>query len=339
MYRPIRMTHKQELDMSKTRWGIMGTGGICHSFATCLPDAENAELVAVGSRTQEKADAFGDEFGIPNRHGSYEAFVADPEIDAVYIGSPHHMHRDHTIMCLEAGKAVLCEKPFAINSTEAREMVECARKNNVFLMEAMWTRFLPALVKLRELIAEGVIGELRMVMSDFGFQAQCDPESRLFAPEMGGGGLMDVGVYSVSLANMLLGQAIEIASLMEPAATGVDGQAGVVMKHVKGMSVIATGVETNTPVISHIIGTEGTLVIDNPWFAAESLTLIKGDEHTKIEMPKVGGGYNHQAVAVGEALAAGKTECDVMSLDESIMIMETLDAIRAQWDLKYPMEK
>jgi predicted dehydrogenase len=324
--------------MSKTRWGILGTGGICHSFATDLAFADNAELVAVGSRSQEKADAFGDEFNIPNRHASYDALVADADVDAIYIGTPHHLHCENTILCLEAGKAVLCEKPFAINSTEARKMIECARANNVFLMEAMWTRFLPALVELRKMIADGVIGELRMVMSDFGFQAQCDPASRLFAPEMGGGGLLDVGVYSMSLATMLLGQAIEIASLMEPAATGVDGQAGAVIKHQKGMSIIATGVETCTPVISHIIGTEGTIVIDNPWFAAKSLTLIKGDEHTKIEPEKVGGGYNYQAVAVGECLAAGRTECDVMSLDETLMIMETLDAIRAQWGLKYPME-
>ncbi len=166
----------------KIRWGILGTGNIAHSFATGLPVVTDAELVAVGSRSQKTADAFGDEFNVPRRYATYEELVNDPDVDAIYVSSPHSGHLEHSKLCLGAGKAVLCEKPFTINAAQAQELIDFARQQGVFLMEAVWTRFLPTLVRVRELLAEQAIGEVRMLGADFGFRTGFDPRSRLFDP-------------------------------------------------------------------------------------------------------------------------------------------------------------
>ncbi len=197
--------------MSDTiRWGILGTGFIARQFAEGLKSAHGAVLQAVGSRAMKTANTFGDLFNVPNRHASYEALVADPEVDVIYVSTPHPLHKENSILCLEAGKAVLCEKPFTINRREAEEVVACARDHKRFLMEAMWTRFLPTVVQAAAWVREGVIGEVRMVRADFGFRADYNEESRLFTPEMGGGGLLDdvLGPQptNVNRGNDVLGQ-------------------------------------------------------------------------------------------------------------------------------------
>ncbi|MDQ1255520.1 MAG: hypothetical protein QG656_112, partial [Candidatus Hydrogenedentes bacterium] len=187
------------------RWGILGTGTVARAFAQDLRFAKGAELAAVGSRRQETADRFGDSFGIPFRHASYEALANDPSVDVVYIATPNSLHKEHTLLCLDAGKAVLCEKPFALNAAEARAMVTAARERGLFLMEAMWTRFIPLTVHLRELLAENALGEIRMLTADFGFRGDFEPEGILWNRAYGGGSLLDVGVYPVSFASMLFG--------------------------------------------------------------------------------------------------------------------------------------
>src|SRR5215216_7626821 len=199
--------------MTKTRWGILGTGNIASQFARGLVALDDAELVAVGSRTAESAEAFGERFSAPRRHASYAALASDPDVDAIYIATPHPLHHDNTIMGLEAGKAVLCEKPFAINAGQAQAMIATARERGVFLMEAMWTRFLPHMVRLRELLAAGAIGEVRMLQADFGFRTSFNPQSRLFDPALGGGALLDVGVYTISFAQMILGEPDRVTGL------------------------------------------------------------------------------------------------------------------------------
>ena len=186
--------------LERVRWGILGPGSIAHKFVAGLSLIPDAEVVAVGSRSIERANAFADEYGIPHRYGSYQELVDDADVDVIYVATPHSLHREHTLLCLQGGKPVLCEKPMAVNAREVAEMIQVAGNKNLFLMEAMWTRFLPVWVKVRELLAKGVIGEPRMLTADFGSRAAKDPEHRLFAPHLAGGALLDVGVYPVSLS-------------------------------------------------------------------------------------------------------------------------------------------
>jgi predicted dehydrogenase len=322
------------------RWGILGTGNIATKFATGLQALPDARLVAVGSRSQATADAFGDRFAVLHRHASYEDAAADPEVDAVYIATPHNLHKENMLLCLEEGKAVLCEKPFTINAQEAREAIDLARSKGLFLMEAMWTRFMPLMVELRRLLAEGALGDVRMITADFGFRTNFNPKSRAFDPQLGGGALLDVGVYPVSLASMVFGRPDRIVSLAELGETGVDEQGGMVLGHPGGrLAVLHSAIRTRTPQEALLMGTDGWIRIHSPWWFPTSWTLERPGHSAKMqEFPHVGNGYNYEADALHRGLRDGKLESDVMPLDETLAIMETLDAIRAQWGLKYPME-
>lgn len=325
----------------RIRWGIIGCGNISHKFAEGLRVLEDAELLAVGSRTQEKADAFGAEFGAPRCYGSYEALANDPGLDAVYIGTPHPMHKGNSILCLRAGKAVLCEKPFAINRSEAEEVMSVAREEKCFLMEAMWTRFLPVIIRVREWLREGRIGEPRMIQADFGFRAGYDEESRLFNPHFGGGGLLDVGVYCVSMASMVFETPPrEISGLAHLGSSGVDEQAAYVLGYSGGrLALLSSAVRTNTPHELTIMGTDGMIRVHPMfWCGTRATLMIAGHDPIDAELPLKGNGYNYEAAAVGQCLREGKLECETMPLYETLEIMDTMDRIRAQWGLKYPME-
>ncbi|MBI5091015.1 MAG: Gfo/Idh/MocA family oxidoreductase [Candidatus Hydrogenedentes bacterium] len=328
--------------MSKEmRWGILGTGSIAKQFARGLQAVPDARLVAVGSRTGATADAFGKDFNAPKRHASYEALAADPEVDAIYVSTPHPMHKDNTILCLKAGKAVLCEKPFAMNAREAEEMLRVARDRKVFLMEAMWTRFIPIICRVREWLSQGAIGEVKMLTGDFGFRAGFDPKSRLFDPKLGGGALLDVGIYVVSFASMVYGeQPARIASMAHFCETGVDDNAAMILGYGRGqLAALSTSVCATTPHEVWILGTEGKIKIHAPFWKATTATLSRdGKGSETIELPHTGNGYNYEAVEVGDCVRAGKLESATMPLDESLAIMKTMDTIRAQWGLKYPME-
>ena len=324
-----------------TRWGILGTGNIATKFATGLAYAPDAELVAVGSRARETAEAFGEKFNVPRRHASYEALAADPEVDAIYVSTLNPCHKANTILCLEAGKAVLCEKPFAINAAEAAEMVAVARREKRFLMEAMWTRFIPATVRVREWLAEGAIGAPRMFHGSFGFAAD---KQRLWDPEMGGGALLDVGIYPLSYASMVFGrQPVDVAALAEIGKTGVDEQGAVVLRYDDGeLATLTFAFRTETFHEARIMGTKGRIDVAPPFWKATEATLYQGEwqeaETHRIELPYDGNGYEFEAAEVGRCLREGKLESDVMPLDETLAIMKTMDCIREQWDMKYPME-
>jgi predicted dehydrogenase len=327
--------------MTKTiRWGILGTGAIAHKFATGLNDLDHIELLAVGSRTQASADKFADEFKIERRYSSYEALARDPDVDAIYISTPHPFHKENTLLCLSSGKAVLCEKPFAINAKEALEMISFAKEKKVFLMEAMWTRFLPHMVKVRELLDKDTIGEVRMLEADFGFRTDVNPEGRLFNPELGGGALLDVGIYPVSLAFMLFGAPVEVKSFARLGTTGVDEEAAMIFSHRQGqLSLLSTAIRLNTPFEATIIGTKGHIRIHSPWWGPSNFTLhVGGKKPRKINVATPLNGYNYEALEVSQCLRDGKLESDIMPLDETLAIMKTLDTIRSQWGLKYPME-
>jgi predicted dehydrogenase len=298
-------------------------------------------LVAVGSRSQANADAFGDEFNVPHRHASYAALADAPDIDVVYVATPHSLHRDNSLLCLQAGKAVLCEKPFAINAAEAEEVVAMAQERQLFLMEAMWTRFLPVLVKIRQLLADGAIGAVRIITADFGFCASFNPQSRLFDPHLGGGALLDVGVYTISLASMVFGSPpSRISSMAHLGQTGVDEQAAMILGYDQGqLAVLTTAIRTNTPQEATLNGTAGQIRIHAPWWKPDALTLsVQGQEDQVVHLPLEGNGYNYEAVEAMNCLRSGRAESDAMPLDETLAIMKTMDQIRAQWGLRYPME-
>ena len=325
----------------KFRWGILGTGAIARQFVQGLRSVPEAEVFAVGSRSRASAVKFADKRNIPRRHASYDDLASDPDVDVVYIATPHPFHAENATLCLEAGKAVLCEKPFSVNAAEAERVVKLAREKGLFIMEGMWTRFFPLMEEVRRLVSERAIGEVRMLNVDFGFRADLDPASRLFDQRLGGGALLDVGVYCVSFASMVLGRPSGSVGLSHLGETGVDEQASVVLEHEGGrFANLSIGIRTTTPQEATIIGTEGYLRIHAPWWRPKSMTISRPEEESEtLEAPVFGNGFNYEAAEVMRCLKAGKTESDVMPLDETISVMRTMDRIRTAWGLRYPGEE
>ncbi len=326
------------------RWGIIGTGGIAARFAADTALLEGTEVVAVGSRTAGRAADFAAEHGVPTHHGSYQDLVADPAVEAVYVASPHPFHAEHALLALAAGKHVLVEKPFTMNAVEARTVVEAARKAGLFCMEAMWTRFLPHMVRLRELLAENAIGEVLAMGVDQGMRFPQNPEHRLFAPDLGGGALLDLGIYPFSFASMVFGAPQTVRASATPAFTGVDGTTSAVLTYGNGAhAVILCSSGVATPMKAWLAGTEGRIELDRQWYAASStLTLTRGDGSTEIFAPVpdlIQGRAKGMKFQVAEAVSrirAGQTESDVMPLDETISVMGILDEVRDQIGLVYP---
>jgi predicted dehydrogenase len=319
------------MEGSRLRWGILGTGGIAHTFATDLRLTDSGVLSAVGSRSPGSADRFANEFGIAARHPSYELLVADPSVDVVYVATPHPMHRDNAILALRAGKPVLVEKPFAMNAVEAAEIVEVARQQGLFAMEAMWTRFLPHIAVVRDWLALRALGEIVTVTADHGQWFAEDPESRLFAPELGGGALLDLGIYPVSFASMILGTPNRVAAVIDPAFTGVDAQTSMVFGYESGaQAVLACTLRAKSPTRASIVGTDARIEIDGDFYAPAAVTLVpRQGEPTRIPSTHEGRGLRHQADEVARRLAAGELESPFMPLDESISIMQTMDTVRS----------
>ena len=321
--------------LEKTRWGILGTGTIAAKFALGLRAADNGELVAVGSRSSQTAEAFAGEHGAARAHATYDELAGDPDVDATYIATPHVLHRENTLACIAGGKAVLCEKPFAMNAREGEEMVAAARSAGTFLCEAMWTRFLPATRRVQALIASGAIGEPRQLDGDFGFRTELDPKGRLFDPALGGGALLDVGIYCVAYARMVFGSApLEVHSSAHIGETGVDEQSAYLFRYGSGaLARMSSATRTETPHRVTISGTEGSIEVPDFWQAQELIVNGERERH-----PFLGNGYTHEVVAVGEALAAGALECAEVPLEETLEIARTLDELRGQWGLRYPAD-
>ncbi|WIX81128.1 Gfo/Idh/MocA family oxidoreductase [Amycolatopsis carbonis] len=312
------------------RWGIMGTGGIAGAFAEDLQLTDSGVVAAVGSRSRETADAFADRLGIPTRHGSYEDLAADPDVDVVYVATPHPMHHDNAMLALSAGKPVLVEKPFTMNADEARSLVSFARERGLFLMEAMWTRFLPHIHHVRSLLPE--LGDLVTVSADHGQWFAEDADFRLFAPALGGGALLDLGVYPVSFASMILGTPSRVASIVSPAFTGVDAQTSMLFGYDSGAhAVLNCALRAASPTTASIVGTEARLDIEGAFYAPASFTITpRGGAPVRHTHTDPGRGLRHQADEVARLLAAGALESPLMPLDETISIMATMDEVIAQ---------
>ncbi len=322
-----------------TRWGIMGPGNIANRFTEGAKHLPDTEIVAVASRDKARGDAFAAKWGIARSYQGYEPLVADPEIDAIYVATTHPYHKPCVLLAMGAGKPVLCEKPFAVNAAEAGEMVAAARARGVFLMEGMWSRYFPVMGRIRELIAAGAIGEVRIVQADFGFRAGYDLKSRLWAVEQAGGGLLDVGCYTISFASMLLGEPARIAGLATLAENGVDEQAGMVLQYANGaLATLSCSVRTNTPQTATIMGTEGTIHIAGPWWQPRRFTLSAGGKVEEFEIGFESTGFNYEIADANRCIREGLKESAIMPLDETLSIMRTMDALRAQWGIRYPME-
>lgn len=317
---------------SPVRWGILGTGGIAQSFVTDLRLTDSGVAVAVGSRSLESADRFADEFGIASRHGGYEELVADPDVDVIYVATPHPMHYDNAILALLAGKHVLVEKPFTMNAAQAREIVRVAREHGLFAMEAMWTRFGPHVAVIRDWLARGLLGDIVTVTADHGQWFAEDASFRLFAPALGGGALLDLGVYPVSFASMVLGTPSRIMAMSDPAFTGVDAQTSMLFGYDSGAQAVLTcTLRAKSPTRAAIVGTDARIEVAGDFYAPAAVTLIPRDgDPVRVESVHEGRGLRHQADEVARRLAAGEAESPLMPLDETISIMETMDEVLAQ---------
>lgn len=327
--------------MEKIKWGILGTGKIAKKFAQGLATLSDAELYAVGSRSITTANAFADEYQVSNAHASYEALAQNPEVEVIYVATPHPYHVANATMCLEAGKAVLCEKPLTVNAYETQQMINSAKKHNLFLMEAMWTRFMPAIVAIRKMLLEGKIGKVTKLIADFSFNAPFAPEKRTYNPHLGGGALLDIGIYPISFAYMIFGRTpIHASSFAHIGETGVDYQSSYLFGYDRGeIASLNASFSSDFKKDAYIIGTEGMIHIPLFW-KADSFTLYKHEQDSQtFHFPYEATGLQFQAVEVMKCLREGKKESDIMSLNESLRIMQMMDRMREEWGLKYPMEK
>lgn len=328
------------MSLQTIKWGILGPGWISSKFAADLAFAAGAELVAVGGRNLEKSEKFAKQFNIPRAYGSVDELAQDAEVDIVYVGTLHPIHKENVLELLRAGKAVVCEKPFTMNAAEAKEIIELARDKKVFLMEAMWTRFLPPIRKVMEWIAADKIGEVRLVKADFGFDIGWAPESRLLDPALGGGALLDAGIYPVSFASLIYGEApAKIMSSARIGATGVDEQFSLLFEYEGGRTAALNGaVQLGMVSDAYIYGTKGHIHVPNFLFGKSASLHAKGAEAESFVDNRQAEGYAFEAEEAMNALREGRLESSIIPLDETLTIMSTLDEIRKQWGLRYPAD-
>jgi len=323
------------------RWGILATGGIAHAFTNDLT-LNGFTVKAVGSRSQAAADTFAAEFDIPNAHGSYEALAADPEVDVVYVSTPHPLHAANARLMLEAGKHVLVEKPFTLNAAEAREIADLAAARGLLVLEAMWTRYLPHMIRVREIIAEGTLGEVRSLIADHTQKLPDDPAHRINALELGGGALLDLGIYPISFAWDVLGAPLSIAASARLGDAGSDTEVATVMAHESGaISTSLSASRAAGPNTATVIGTEARIEIDRVWYSATSFRVVGPDGAVREEYRSDidGRGMQYQALAAERVIGEGRTDSDILPIDETIAIMETLDEIRELVGVRYPGEE
>ncbi|HHH54723.1 MAG TPA: Gfo/Idh/MocA family oxidoreductase [Bacteroidetes bacterium] len=319
----------------KIKWGIIGLGKIANKFAEDLLLSDNSILYGVASRSLEKAKEFGNKYKAVKYFDSYEALASDSEIDVVYIATPHTLHFENTMLCLRNGKNVLCEKPMGINLEEVTTMVKEARDRNLFLMEAMWTRFIPSINKMLELIKAGLIGGIVYIKADFGFKGDNNLESRVYSKALGGGSLLDIGIYPVYLSMLLQGSPEEIKAMARWTDTGVDSFCAMLFDHKNSSkSILESTIEADTPTEAYIFGTKGTIRIHSRFHHPEKLTLIREEEEV-YNLKIKGNGYFYEIEEVENCLFYGKKESDKHSLEDSLKLMEVIDRIKEKIGLCY----
>jgi predicted dehydrogenase len=320
------------------RWGIIGTGWIATRFAHALHTHTTQRIAAVSARDTERAVAFATEHGIETVQPSPAALVSDPSVDVVYVATPHSSHRELALLAIAAGKHVLVEKPFAMSAAEARDIVAAARAARVFAMEAMWTRYLPQMDIVRQLLADGVLGDVHLVTADFGFSTPFDPNSRMWDPALGGGALLDAGVYPISFASFAIGQPIAVYASGATTSTGVDARAAVLLDTASGaQALLATSMVSKLPTAAMVIGSEGRVEIMSSFFTPTGITVTQRSKATEEALTwmdytfeEAYDALSHQAVALASYVGAGLTESPLHALDETISVLATIDEARAQ---------
>ncbi len=318
----------------KIKWGIIGLGKISHKFASDLLLVENSELYAVASRDLSKAKLFSEKFKSRTFYGSYKELLNDSNIAIVYIATPNNTHKNLTILALEHKKAVLCEKPFAINKKQVLNMIHASKSNHTFLMEAMWSRFIPAIKKIKRSIDSGEIGELKYINADFSINAHPSIQ-RLYDKELGGGSLLDIGIYPIFLAYFLLGNPTEISASAHYFKSGADSQLGMIFNYKNAQAILFSSFNSNSKRVAKISGTLGEIIIDEPWNETDSYTILKDNDVTAISLPTSGRGYTYEIIECNDCLKKNNIESSLWSHQHSIELISILDRVREKINLRY----
>jgi predicted dehydrogenase len=322
----------------KLKWGIVGLGKIAKKFIDDLGLVDDVEIVAVASRDLNKAHAIAKEYNIASSYGSYEELFSDDEVDIVYVATPHHLHMEISIQAMNAGKHVLCEKPLAVNHHQVSKMIQASHRNHVFLMEAFWSRFNPCLINIFELIKQGKLGEVNYVNADFCFYRDDGPESRLFNMNLGGGSLLDVGVYPVFLAYSIFGMPIEILSTARLHETGADKQMSAILKFENGLASLSSGFTSKSEMVAKVCGTKASIYISEPWHAAKEFKIVCVEHEEIIRMPTQGNGLVYEIEECKSCINNKQIESKLWSHQDSLNMSSITDEIRRQCGIKYPFE-
>ena len=321
------------------QWGILGLGKIARSFAKDLALVPDGRLAAVASRDLANAEAFAAEFGAPRAYGSYDELLADPGVSVVYIATPHTHHLAHSLAAMRAGKHVLCEKPMGINAGEVRLLVDCARENGVFLMEALWSRFNPSLTEAARLVKSGSLGEPAYLKADFAFPGlDRDPKGRLLNPELAGGSLLDIGIYPVFLAYWMLGVPQSFRAVAKFHPTGVEKQIGLLFEYPNAIALLYSGLSSHSEMRAEISCTKGNIYIRPRWHETDGFEVVVEGEGRSVDMPTLGKGYTQEIVEVHECLRQGRPESGLWTLGDSLALHGLLDAIRERCGIRFPSE-
>ncbi|MCM1328946.1 MAG: Gfo/Idh/MocA family oxidoreductase [Ruminococcus sp.] len=327
--------------MKTTNWGIMATGKIAHTFAKAVNAAEDAKLYACASRDGAKAAAFAEQYGAEKSYGSYEELAADPNVDIVYIASPMSCHRDNVKLCFEHGKNVLCEKSITVNSAQLGELVKIAKEKNLFFMEAMWTKCLPAFLKAKEWVRTGKIGEIKAIRADFSNPVDFNPSDRLFRPELGGGALLDLAVYPITLITSFLGfEPLEISSSVNIGKSGVDTDEAAVFRYKNSFASMTAGFNMENENRAVIVGRSGRIAFDPWFFCTDTVRLFDGENRLLEESktPHLCNGYEYEILEAQRCLAEELKESPLNPLSDTVGVMKIMDGLRADWGYKFPGE-
>ena len=326
------------MENKKIKWGILSTGWIAHKFATALQVVPDAELYAVGSRNIETATKFASEYAIPKAYSSYEELVNDPDIDIIYIGSPHNLHLENTLMALDHHKHVLCEKPMGVNLREEKIMIDKAKEKNLFLMEALWSRFLPNIIKTKELIDSGEIGDVKLLTAFFSIKSENGPEHRHYNIDLCGGTILDTGIYNMFLSLLLLGKPKSFSAIAGLSDQGGDNSCSYTFKYDQDtLSVMYSSFLANPDVVAEIHGTKGKIYLSHLWFCPGNVKVTYNDGSEKLfEFEVKANGYEYEAEEVTRCIRAGKKQSDLWSWNDSIEMITVMDSIRKECGIVYP---
>lgn len=321
-------------------WGILGPGKIAKSFANDLKLVDGGKLVAAASRSLDRAQAFVNEFEAEQAFGSYEELFTCDEVDVIYIATPHTGHMEWAIKAMQAGKHVLCEKPLGINLAEVQQMIAVANKNNVFLMEALWSRFNPSIQKVKKLIDKGELGAVSYIHADFAFYGlDRDEGGRILNPDLAGGSILDIGIYPIFLAYLILGKPQSIQSTSKFHKTGAEIQTSMIFDYEDAQAILYSGLTSESSMRAEIQGSKGAIYIDPRWHETDGFSLHLGESEERTDLPTIGKGYSHEIVEVHDCLKKGKLQSDLWSHQNSVDLIGLLDEVRRQSGVIFPFEE